>query len=90
MTEHSFNLLDHILNNIIQNPAEEKFKRMKKDNKSLHTKLTQFTSGQEMMAKVGFQLNETEGVYVLSSKIDVQILKGFRLDLQGGYKDFNY
>ena len=45
MTEHSFNLLDHILGNIINFPDEEKYKRIKKDNKSLHNKITQYSSG---------------------------------------------
>ena len=68
-----------MLKHVIENPGDEKYTKVKKDNKKVKEILTKYKSGQELLQKIGFSAQDTE--YVMKGKAAISYLKGVRLDL---------
>lgn len=81
VTDASFQLLDRIIKNVVENPSEDKFKSIKKDNKKIKESLTKYKAGVEVLVKIGFHFSESDGVFKMSSTATLSYIKGLRLDL---------
>jgi hypothetical protein len=60
--------LSKIINNIVQNPMEEKYRKMKKNNAAYQKRLGSLSNAHDVMISIGFQLqnpNAEEAEYVL-------------------------
>ena len=64
--------LEKILNNIVNNPMEEKYRRVKKNNAAFQKRLGGLTGGDEAMKAAGFvsETNEGEEVYMMHASAE--------------------
>jgi hypothetical protein len=74
------------LQNVVENPGDDKYTKVKKGNKKVKEILVKYKAGQELLQKIGFSLQDDQ--YVMTGKVSVSYLKGIRLDMQGAYSAF--
>ena len=61
--QQSVDLLCKLLGNVIENPAEPKYRQVKKENKRVKQLLTGSQHGEKLMTLVGFSLVDTHAEY---------------------------
>ena len=93
----SVDLLCKLLQNVIENPQEPKFRTVKRENKRVKQLLTGFKQGERLMTLCGFSLVDThsefpelklpkaEHSYRLAPGLETSYLKGVKLELQGAF-----
>jgi len=80
----TLDLISKLIKNICDNPTEDKFKKIKRDNPKIKDALTKYKTGIEILKLIGFleaRDEETKDiVYKISSGVSVSFIKGRRLD----------
>jgi len=68
--------LAKMIDNLIQNPSEQKFRRINAQNPAFKKRVSAFLGGVEMLRAVGFVKNEEEHALILADdKMDLEVLK---------------
>ena len=95
----SVDLLCKLLSNVVDNPGEPKYRSVKRENKKVKELLTGNKHGERLMTLVGFTLVDSnpdepgsklpkdQVAYKLNSYIEIQYLKGVKLELQGAFSE---
>ena len=79
--ENSIQLILTLLENIIQNPTNSKYKTLKKSNEKLKNLLFQYKNGGEIIKLCGF-INDKDNENILVNIQTVSMIKILRTDLK--------
>lgn len=63
-----------LINNLIKDPANEKFRKVNLDNEAIQKRVSKVNGGLQILKGVGFQKAE-DGNYLLMTQIDEKLLK---------------
>ena len=75
-------ILKAYVGNVVDNPGEDKFKKINIDNNVYKTKVRPFIGAKSLLLAVGFTQNESGDALVLSSDADLQVLASTKEKLE--------
>jgi len=84
-----YNLIGKILDNIIKNPEEEKFRNLNENNAKLKQTIFKYDSSKKIVELLGFRKKEggTESQNQYYNPLDVSNLKHIKIDIDIAYKN---
>jgi len=82
--EEIYNLISKILDNMIKNPEEEKYKTLNESNPKLKQTIFKFDSSKKIMEILGFRKKEETQYY---NPLDVSNLKHIKIEIDIAYKN---
>ena len=90
-TEKSFNLVQKLVNNIIENPDNSKYRFLKRNNEKLKQTVFKYKHALALMELYGFvqsENDEGEDGYSFPETTSITTLKGKKLQVEKCYTDY--
>ena len=78
-------ILSLYVKNIVENPGEDKFKKVNMENKAYKTKVKPFIGAKALLLAVGFSPNEGNDALVLEDDANMDLLKETQKKLEAAY-----
>lgn len=78
-------ILSLYVKNIVENPGEDKFKKINMENKAYKTKVKPFIGAKALLLAVGFSPNEGNDALVLEDDANMDVLKETQKKLEAAY-----
>ena len=81
-------LLHTFVSNVVENPAEPKYRSINAESKAFTNKLKPFLGSVTILKACGFDKNEEEGKYILPDSVDSAFLKETSDKLKSAMSEF--